>query len=365
MADLHLLDLTLREGEQRPGVRYSVDQKVEVAREFDSLGVDYVQVGFPVADDRTRRVCEQVSIDASLTGIARAIPGDVDAAVDAGVDVVDLFVPTSDRQLASVLGKPREEMVAAAIDAVDRAAAAGVEVHLSAMDGFRTDPTDVAALFEATAAEWYTVADTVGARTPAGVTEFLSDLEAAGDTPLSSVGVHFHDDLGVATANTLAAARVGVGKADVSVGGIGERAGNAALEEVVAGTAVGDVAIGVDVEQTELIPVADRVLATLDEPVEPGKPLLGAGVFSHESGLHTAAMLDDPATFEPFDPATFGGTRQLLFGGDTGRGAARELLRRAGREPTDERVDAVLSALREAAGQLGVREAVTLARDVE
>jgi isopropylmalate/homocitrate/citramalate synthase len=361
-SDLHLLDLTLREGEQRPGVRYSVEQKVEAVREMDSLGLDYVQVGFPVADDRTKRVCEQADTDAALTGIARGIPGDVDAALDAGVDVVDLFVPTSDRQLEQVLGKPRETMVEAAIEATDRAADAGAEVHLSAMDGFRTDPDDVAALFDACEAEWYTVADTVGARTPAGVTEFLSDLDAAGEFGLDTVGVHFHDDLGVSTANTLAAARAGVGKADVSMGGIGERAGNTSLEEVAAAATVGDEDVAVAVNPADLIPVADRVLETLGEDVEPNKALLGEGVFAHESGLHTAAMLDDPATFEPFDPAQFGGERRLLFGGDSGRGAARGLLVRADRAPTDERVAALLDELAAADEDLSVDEAIALAR---
>ena len=358
---MKVLDLTLREGEQRPGVQYSVDEKVAAARELDALGVDYVQLGFPVADDRTRRVCERVDLDAKTTGIARAIPGDVDAAVDAGVDAVNLFAPTSDRQLEHVLGKNREAMVDAVAAAADRAREAGVEVHVDAMDGFRTDPSHLTALFEQVDAELYTIADTVGGRTPTGVLDHLDAI----DVPVSRLGVHFHDDLGAATANTVAAARRGVARADVSVAGIGERAGNASLEELVASVAVGDEPVTLDVDDDELLPVAHAVLDALGEDVEPTKPLLGEEVFAHESGLHTAAMLDDPGTFEAFDPARFGGRRRLLFGSATGKGAARRLLERAGRDATDDRVHRLLDELDAADGELSLDAAVALASELD
>ena len=358
---MKLLDLTLREGEQRPGVEYSVDEKVAAARELDALGVDYVQLGFPVADDRTRRVCERVDLDATTTGIARAIPGDVDAAIDAGVDAVNVFAPTSDRQLEHVLGTNREAMVDAVVAAADRAREAGVEVHFDAMDGFRTDPSQLTALFERVDAELYTIADTVGGRTPTGVHEHLDAI----DVPVSRLGVHFHDDLGAATANTLAAARRGVARADVSIAGIGERAGNASLEEFVASIAVGDEPVTLDVDADELLPVAHAVLDALGEDVEPTKPLLGEEVFAHESGLHTAAMLDDPSTFEGFDPAQFGGRRRLLFGSATGAGAARRLLERAGREATDDRVQRLLDELDAADGELSLDAAVALAGELD
>jgi len=356
-----VLDLTLREGEQRPGVQYSVDEKVAAARELDSLGVDYVQLGFPVADDRTARVCERVDLNAKTTGIARAIPGDVDAAIEAGVDAVNLFAPTSDRQLEHVLGTDREAMVDAVVAAADRARDAGVEVQFDAMDGFRTDPAHLTALFERVDADLYTIADTVGGRTPTGVLEHLDAI----DVPVSRLGVHFHDDLGAATANTVAAARRGVARADVSVAGIGERAGNASLEELVATVTVGDEPVTLDVDADELLPVAHAVLDALGEDVAPTKPLLGDEVFAHESGLHTAAMLDDPSTFEAFDPERFGGRRRLLFGSATGTGAARRLLERAGRDATDDRVRRLLDALDAADEELSLDDAVALASDLD
>jgi len=357
---MKLLDLTLREGEQRLGVSFTVEQKVGAARLLDELGIDYIQLGFPVADEKTRQVAERLDTDAKTTAIARATPHDVEAALEAGVDVVDLFAPTSVAQLEAVLGAPREEMVSSVAEAGELARENGAELHVTAMDGFRTAPEHLDELFDAVEAEWYTIADTVGSRTPAGVTAFLDDLE----TDLQQVGVHFHDDLGVATANALAAARAGAGKVDVSVGGIGERAGNTAVEELVAATAVGEKPLEWDVEEGSLLPVAERVLDTLGEDVEPSKPLLGEEVFSHESGLHTAAMLDEPSTFEPFDPARFGGERRLLFGGKSGGGAARRLLERAGAEPTEEQVGALLAALESRGEEVGIDEAIELAEQV-
>lgn len=358
---MKLLDLTLREGEQRPGVEYSVDQKVEAARELDRLGADFLQIGFPVADDRTRRACDRLDIEADITGLARAIPSDVDAALDAGVDVVDLFAPTSERQLDAVLGSSRESMVESVQEVAELAREGGADVQFTAMDGFRTDPAHLDDLFAAVDADWYTIADTVGSRTPAGVERFLADL----DTDLDEIGVHFHEDLGVGTANALAAGRAGVGKVDVSVGGIGERAGNTPTEEFVAAAAVGEEPIDLAIDESSLLPVAERVLDALGEDVEPTKPLLGAEVFSHESGLHTAAMLGEPSTFEPFDPARFGGERRLLFGGSTGTGAARKLLERAGRKPTDARVEALLTRLAELDEEASVDAAVELAAQVD
>jgi len=360
---MEVLDVTLREGGQRAGRSYTVDQKVAVAETLSALGVAYVQIGFPVADDRTGAVCDRLSIDARTTGIARVLERDIEAAAEAGVDAIELFAPTSDRQRDRLLGVGREQLRDRIGDAVSRAAGTDCELHFTAMDGFRSDPDFLSSLYSDVedAVSYFSVADTVGARTPAGVTEFLAAL--SGGVDRSRLGVHFHDDLGVATANALAAADWGVGKVDVSVAGVGERAGNTALEEFVVAAATGQEAIEIDVATGRVLPSARSVVETLGEALPAGKPLLGRGAFEHESGLHTAAMLDDPSTFEPFDPARFGGERRLLFGDATGRGAAERILERAGVEPTDERTDALLAELA-AGGELTLAEALSVARDV-
>lgn len=345
---MQLRDVTLRESEQMPGRHYAVDRKVEAGRALDRLGLPTIQAGFPVVSERDRTAVRRLSaeLDATVQGTARAVVGDVDAAVDAGADQVSVFAPLSDLHLQHVVHADQETMFARIRESLDHCRDRGADVVLSLMDGFRTD-VDVLA----TAVERFAdvpvvgLSDTVGARTPAGVTEHLSSLEKRG-VDLSRVGVHFHDDLGVSVANTLVADRMGVATADVSVAALGERAGNAPLESlVVAADRERGERYGLDIG--ELIPACRDVLDALDEAVDPRKPVLGEEVLAHESGIHTAAMLDEPATFEPFDPATFGGQRRLVFGEETGRGAARRLLERVGREATDELVAALVEHFHE------------------
>lgn len=347
-----------------PGRSYAVDQLVAAGRALDRLGVAAVQAGFPAADERHATAVRRLAgeTDATVAGLARALPGDVDAVAEAEADAVHLFASVSDPMLAHVFDKPREAVVGSIADALDRADHAGLPARLGLMDGFRTDPAHVIAVAERFPEVPIGLADTVGERTPVSVDRFLDDL-AGGGVDLSRLGVHFHDDLGVATANTLAAYRAGVHRADVSVASIGERAGNAPLEQlVVAGTVEHDEGFGVDAG--ELVPACRAVLEALGESVPPRRPVLGEEVVSHESGIHTAVMLEEPWVFEPFDPARFGGERRLVFGESTGRGAAGILLERAGREPTDGLIDALLDRLA-AAGPTDLDGALSLAADVE
>lgn len=358
---MELTDVTLREGDQRPGRSYGVADRVEAGIALDELGISYIQAGFPATGERDSRAIRQLAatVEAGVVGIARAVPSDVDAAIDADVDVVEVFAPLSERHLRHVVETPFEEMRRSIRAAIDRATDRGATVHLSLLDAFRTDPDRLRAVIDAFGGvEYVNLADTVGITTPAGVTDRLDRLEGAAD--FEDLSVHFHDDLGVATANVLAARASGVGKADVSVAGIGERAGNAALEEVAVGTDAEDgPAVGVD--RRQLIPVCRRVLERLSEASPADKSVLGRDVVRHESGLHTAAMLEEPSTFEPFDPARYGGQRELVFGEGTGRQGARRLLERAGIEPTEDRIEAFLDVLA-ANGPIETDDAVELAQ---
>ncbi|MEF8856174.1 MAG: LeuA family protein [Haloplanus sp.] len=343
-----LRDVTIREGAQMPGREYGVDERVTAARALDRLGLDAIQAGFPVVGETDRVAVRRLAgdVDADIVALARATVGDVAAALDAEADVIEVIVPTSDRQLEHVLGKSRAEALEMAGEALDRALAGGAGIHLTLVDGFRADPDSLAEAFAAfPSVPTITVADTVGARTPDRVRAVVTDLCDRG-VDGDRLGVHFHDDLGVAVANTLAAVDAGATTADVSVASLGERAGNAALEQVVVADAVdgtGDCAAAVD--RAELVPACEAALDALGESVGPRTPVLGEDVTAHESGIHTAAMLSDPGTFEPFDPATFGGERRLVFGAGSGRGSARTLLERAGVDPTDDRIERLLDLL--------------------
>ncbi|MCQ4332195.1 citramalate synthase [Natronomonas sp. F2-12] len=361
---MRLTDVTLREGGQMPGRSYTADQKVAAGCELDRLGVSVIQVGFPITGEEDREATRRLAAetDAAIEGIARAVPGDIDAVAEADADRIDVFAPLSAGQLEHVMDKEYGEMLEIIDDAIDHVREYGLPMTLTLMDAFRTDPARLIEAFERFSYPAHLgLADTVGARTPGYVESLLEDLSSGG-VDLSRAGVHFHEDLGVGTANTLTAAEMGVGKADLSVANLGERAGNAALEEVVVADALaGESAL--DVEADELIPVCLEVLEILAEDVDPRKAVLGGEVTSHEAGIHTAAMLEEPSVFEPFDPAEFGGRRDLVFGEGTGRGGARKLIERAGGEPTDEQVSRLLDRLAEA-GPLDGTEATELAAEV-
>ena len=354
---MDLLDVTLREGQQRPGRSYGVDQKIEAIRSLDALGVDAIQVGFPAAGDRTAEVVAGVDVEARLTAIARAVPADVEAAIDAGVDTVEVFAPTSERQRTQLLGLTLDELLDRLEEVLASVAAAGRRATFTAMDGFRTAPAELNRLVSRLDVARFGVADTVGGRLPHEVEAVIAAL----DTDPAGLAAHFHDDLDLATANAIAAARAGVGRIDVAVGGIGERAGNTPLETTV--VAAHHAGLETAVDQSALIPRCRAVLDALGEPVPAFQPVIGEAVFQHGAGIHTAAMLDDPGTFEAFDPGTFGGSRSLWFGEQTGRGAAERLIERAGGEPTAEAVDRVLAALGDLDGAVPLETALEIARD--
>ncbi len=357
---MELSDVTLREGDQMPGRSYDVEQKVAAGKTLDELGLGYIQAGFPITGETDRDAIRQLStaVEADVIGLARSTQRDVDAALEADADVIEVFISISDKQLEHVLGMNRETALTALTEAVDRGRDGGATVHVTLADAFRATTDDIREVAQTLPdVEYLTLADTVGARVPTSVRSYLQDL--ADTVDLDRVGVHFHDNLGVATANVLAAFDVGVARADVSIAALGERAGNPALEEVVAaGATEYDDAFGVD--ESRLIPNCHDVLDTLGEDVDPRKAVLGTEVCEHESGIHTTAMLDEPSVFEPFNPKRFGGERRLLFGANTGRTGAKKLLERAGVEPTEERVTDFLERLAED-GDLETEEAVALA----
>lgn len=360
-----LCDVTIRESEQLPGRSYTLEEKIEAGCALDNLGVPFVQAGFPTIGETEQRAVSELAatLDADVVAIARAMNRDVDAALAANAAIVEVFAPLSDRHLKTTIGTDRETMFDRLRQAIDRTVDGGATVHLTLMDAFRTDLkhlTTAANRFDDV--RYLNLADTVGTMAPHAVDEVLEDLIETGIDP-ARLGVHLHDDLGVATANAITAVRRGVGRIDASVASLGERAGNPSLEEVAIlcdQYEYGDLGLRTE----NLIPECKSVLEALGEPIDDRKAVLGADVFEHESGLHTAAMLRDPSTFEPFDPATYGGNRTLIFGQGSGTGAARSLLSEVETTPNDDRIQSLLSAL-EREGPVDLETALKLARDIE
>lgn len=348
-----LKDLTLREGAQVPGLDVDEAAGAAVLERLADLGVERVEVAFPRARPREPWYRRADDLGLTTAALARAVPADVDAALAVEPDEVEVIVTASDVQLEHALGRSRDEALDLLRENVERAVDGGVAAGATLMDAVRADDGFLRAGARAAreaGARHVTLADTTGAGAPDEVAATVGAVvDEVGDD--LAVAFHGHDDLGFGTANALAAVDAGADSLDVTVGGVGERVGNVALEEVV--VALEEKRAGTGVDASRLVPTCRAVLAALGVDASADKPVLGPLAYRHESGMHTAAMLREPAAYEPFDPTAYGAERELLFGAGTGRGAARALLEEAGREPGGEAVAALRESLRAAAAERG------------
>ena len=306
------------------------------------MGTHVIEAGFPVNSDAEFEAVRDIAADATrstVCGLARVVEADVEAALDSGVDMVHVFVSTSDVQLQDSMHATREEAKEAAVQSVERVKQAGVECMFSPMDATRTDEeflVEVVQAADEAGADWVNIPDTVGVATPR---RFYDMVENVVDAIDARVDVHTHDDFGLAGANALSGYEAGASQAQVSVNGIGERAGNAAYEEVVmALESLYDV--GTKIDTTRITELSRLVEDRSTIPVPANKPVVGENAFSHESGIHAAGIIENSDTFEPgvMTPEMVGAERELVLGKHTGQHSVRERLVDAGFNPTDEEV---------------------------
>ncbi|MBK1698993.1 homocitrate synthase [Rhodovibrio salinarum] len=315
-----LADTTLRDGEQAVGVSFTRTDKLAIASALDRAGVAEIEAGIPVmgADqvDDIRALCE-LGLTAPCVAWCRLRREDLDSAQATGVDRVHISVPVSDRQLKAKLGATRDWVLATLPDFVRRACDLGMLVSVGGEDASRADPAFLARVLEAAqgaGAIRFRVADTLGVLEPFRTRELFGWLRGHSDIGLE---IHAHDDLGLATANTLAAIAGGADYASVTVLGLGERAGNAALEEVAVALAT-TFGHPTGIDLTCLTGIADLVAGTANRAVPPDKAVVGKHVFSHESGTHVHGLLRDPATYTGLDPARLGRQHTLVLGKHSG-----------------------------------------------
>lgn len=318
-----LNDTTLRDGEQAPGIAFTSAEKVAIARALAQAGITEVEAGTPaMGREEIAAIRAIVEADLPLTTIAwcRMRMEDVDAALATGVGMVNLSVPVSDVQIAAKLRGGR----AAALDQVDRvvgyARNKGLAVAVGGEDASRADRDfllDVMAVAKAAGARRFRVADTLSVLDPFATYALIVGLRQATDLEIE---IHAHDDLGLATANTLAAVRAGATHASVTVIGLGERAGNAPLEEVAValrqlhGRQTGTVL-------TELGKVAAIVAAAAARTIPPNKAIVGDHVFTHESGIHVDGLIKDRRTYQALDPGLLGRAHRFVIGKHSGLAA--------------------------------------------
>ncbi|SFL61666.1 2-isopropylmalate synthase [Halogranum rubrum] len=342
--EVRIFDTTLRDGEQSPRTSFSYEEKRDIAAVLDEMGTHVIEAGFPVNSDAEFQAVSDIaaSTDVTTCGLARVVDKDVEAALDSGVDLVHVFVSTSDVQLQDSMHASREEAVERAVASVERVKEAGVEVMFSPMDATRTEQAFLVDIIEAVddaGVDWINIPDTCGVCTPTRMAQLVKTVREHTD---AQIDVHAHDDFGLASANALAGFEAGAHQAQVSVNGIGERAGNAAYEEVVM-SAESLYGIDTGIDTTRITELARLVESASDIPIPANKPVVGRNAFSHESGIHAAGVLENTDTFEPgvMTPEMVGATREFVLGKHTGTHSVRKRLEDAGFEPTDDEVRAV------------------------
>ena len=349
--NVRIFDTTLRDGEQTPGVSLSPEKKLNIAKKLDELGIDAIETGFPVISDGEREAVKMITsanLKAELCGLARTNKKDIDAAIDCGLNYIHTFIATSDIHLEYKLKMTRDEALSKAIEAVEYGKSRGLQVEFSAEDATRTDREFLKKVFGEVAkagADRIDIPDTVGYSTPQYIAEITKDAIDATKLPVS---VHCHNDFGLAVANAISGIQAGAQCAHVTINGIGERAGNASLEEFV--MALNSLQFEQKWEtniNTKLLYETSRYVSKLvGITVQPNKAIVGENAFGHESGIHTHGVLSNPLTYEPISPEVVGRTRWLQVGKHAGIHGMNAMLKEYGVEPNDEQTKQILDQVK-------------------
>ncbi len=344
---LRFFDTTLRDGEQTPGVSLTPQQKLEIATALSDIGVDVIEVGSAAASVGERDAMKMISeagLRAEICTFVRALQLDIDAAADFGADSVHLVIPVSDLHIEKKMRKTREEVARMAWDAVEYAKGRGLIVELSGEDASRADQQFLHHVFSEgvkRGADRLCFCDTVGLLTPEKIAAIIPPLSTI--APLS---IHCHDDLGFALANSVAALRAGAGCAHVTVNGLGERAGNTPLEELVMAL---EVLYGYTtrIRKEEIYHLSTLVSRLSGVPLPVNKAIVGEMAFTHESGIHAHGVMKEPSTYESIKPETIGRKRRIVLGKHSGSASVEAALNEMKYTPDEPQLKEILKRIKQ------------------
>jgi 2-isopropylmalate synthase len=340
--EVKIFDTTLRDGEQTPGVALTVEEKVTIARQLDKLGVNIIEAGFPISSKGERKAVSKIAregLDSTICGLSRVLKEDIDACLDCDVDMVHTFVSTSDIQVEHTIKKGKEEILQMAVDAVSYIKDHGVECLFSAMDATRTDVDYLVRIYkvvEEAGADIVNIPDTVGVMIPSAMKLLTEEVYRAVKVPID---VHCHNDFGLAVANSLAAVEAGAREVQCTINGLGERAGNADLEEVVM-SLKSIYGVETSIRTQYLYETSKLVERLTGVKMPPNFPIVGENAFSHESGIHTHGVISKAETFEPgvMTPEMVGHRRRIVSGKHAGTHGVRAMLEEMGIQVNEEQL---------------------------
>ncbi|RLG34301.1 2-isopropylmalate synthase [Methanosarcinales archaeon] len=348
---VEVFDTTLRDGEQTPGISFTKAQKDTIARQLDKLGVDVIEAGFPVSSKKDKEAVRSIAhlgLSARICGLARLLTLDIDACIDCDVDMIHIFVPSSEIQREHTTGMSEDAVKEQTYEMTRYVKNHGFQCMFSAMDATRTELRFLQELYriaEEAGADIVNVPDTVGVSEPFRMYELVSEIYKVVKVPIS---IHCHNDFGLAVANSLAAVKAGASQVQVSVNGLGERAGNADLAETVMSlNAI--YGLRTRIKTQYLFETAKLVERFSGVQIPITQPVVGENAFSHESGIHAHGVIKRSNTFEPgiMTPEMVGHRRRIVLGTHTGRHSIEKKLSEIGMSPSREQVEEILERVKE------------------